>query len=245
MKLLKVIPILAMLLVGVISSCSTDMDSTEIVVANSKYETTSMTAAKQSAATQSKISKLKGGNFGVIGNFVILSKTGIKDVYKSAVTVDVGASPITGAAILLKCDEVTATIYTVDATGRSNPDYLNLGAGSIGARTLKIGLYTWTGNLLIPTDIAISDSLTDVWIFQGAGNLDMSSTVKITSAGGAQAKAIFWQTAGAVTRGTTSHFEENIVSQTGINLKTGSSINRRMMAQNLVTLQMKTVTRPQ
>ena len=132
-----------------------------------------------------------------------------------------------------------------DATGRSNTDYLNLGALSIGERTLKIALYTWTGNLLIPTDIAISDSLTDVWIFQVAGNLDMSSTVKITSAGGAQAKAIFWQTAGAVTRGTTSHFEENIVSQTGINLKTGSSINRRMMAQTLVTLQMKTVTRPQ
>lgn len=132
-----------------------------------------------------------------------------------------------------------------DATGRYKPDNLNLGAVSIGARTLTIGLYTWTGNLLIPTDIAILTSLSDVWIFQVGGNLDMSSTVIITSAGGAQAKAIFWQTAGAVTRGTTSHFDGNIVSQTGINLKTGSSINRRMMAQTTVTLQMKTVTRPQ
>jgi hypothetical protein len=110
-------PILAMLLVAVMSSCSTDMNSSELVVANSKYETTSMTAAKQSAATQSKISKLKDVNLGNAGNFVILSKTGITDVYKSAVTGDVGASPITDAAILLKCDEVTGTIYTVDAAG--------------------------------------------------------------------------------------------------------------------------------
>jgi hypothetical protein len=100
----KVMPILAMLLVEVMSSCSIDMDSSKLVVANSKYKTTSITAAKKFAAIQPKISKLKGVNFGVIGNFVILSKTGIKDVYKSAVTVDVGASPITGAAILLKCD---------------------------------------------------------------------------------------------------------------------------------------------
>jgi hypothetical protein len=163
-------PILAMLLVAVMSSCSTDMNSSELVVANSKYETTSMTAAKQSAATQSKISKLKAVNLGNAGNFVILSKTGITDVYKSAVTGDVGASPITDAAILLKCDEVTGTIYTVDAAGplpsrvtdasklttavddmqnaytdaagRSKPYYLNLGAGTIGAKTLTPGLYT-------------------------------------------------------------------------------------------------------
>jgi len=52
---------------------------------------------------------------GVAGNFVILSKTGITDVYKSAVTGDVGTSPITGAALLLSCAEVTGAIYTVDA----------------------------------------------------------------------------------------------------------------------------------
>lgn len=56
----------------------------------------------------------------------------------------------------------------------------------------------------------------------------------------AQAKNIFWQTSGAVTLGTTSHFEGNILSQTGINLKTGASINGRMSAQTTVTLQMNT-----
>jgi hypothetical protein len=273
MKLVKVMPIVAMLLVAVMSSCSTDMDSAELVVANSTYEANTATAAKQSTDAQSKTSQLQGVNLGVAENFAILSKTGITDVYKSDVTGDVGASPITGAAILLKCNEVTGTIYTVDAAGplpcrvtnasrlttavgdmqtaytdaagRSNPDFLNLGAGSIGGKTLTPGLYTWTSDLLIPTDITISGSPTDVWIFQVAGNLDMSATVRITLAGGAQAKNIFWQTAGAVTLGTTSHFEGNILSQTGINLKTGASINGRMLAQTAVTLQMNTVTRPQ
>ena len=50
-------------------------------------------------------------NLGIAGDFVILSKSGITDVYKSAVTGDIGTSPITGASILLKCDEVTGAIY--------------------------------------------------------------------------------------------------------------------------------------
>jgi hypothetical protein len=72
----------------------------------------------------------------------------------------------------------------------------------------------------------------------------MSSAVNITLAGGAQAKNIFWQTAGAVTIGTTSHFEGNILGKTGINLKTGASINGRLLAQTAVTLQMNTVNYP-
>src|ERR1017187_2984005 len=56
-------------------------------------------------------------NLGKAGTFVILSKTGITDVPASAVKGDVGTSPITGAALLLKCTEVTGTVYTVDAAG--------------------------------------------------------------------------------------------------------------------------------
>src|SRR5680860_327403 len=51
------------------------------------------------------------------GSFAVLSQSGITDVYRSAIVGDVGTSPITGAALLLKCDEVTGNIYTVDAAG--------------------------------------------------------------------------------------------------------------------------------
>lgn len=276
MKILKRIPVLGLLLVGLMTSCSNDSDSNSPTVANSIYETAGLNLQKsstgQSTTDFTSNPSLDAVNLGVAANFAILSKTGITDVYKSTVTGDVGASPITGAAILLKCDEVTGTIFSVDAAGpackitdatrlttaigdmqiaytnaagRVNPDFLNLGAGTIGGKTLTPGLYKWTSTLNIPTDITISGSPTDVWIFQVSGNLNMSSSVRITLSGGAQAKNIFWQTSGAVTLGSTSHFEGNILSQTGINLKTGASINGRMMAQTAVTLQMNTVKIPQ
>lgn len=221
---------------------------------------------------KSQPSQLAVVDLGVAGNFVILSKSGITNVYKSTVTGDIGTSPITGAAMVISCPEVTGTIYSVDAAGpackvtnatllttaigdmqtaytdaagRSNPDFVNLGAGNIGGRTLTPGLYKWSSAVIIPTDVTISGGPNDVWIFQVAGTLTMSSAVRITLRGGAQAKNIFWQTSGAATFGTSSHFEGNILGQTGINLQTGASINGRMLAQTAVTLQMNTVTRPQ
>jgi Ice-binding-like len=223
---------------------------------------------------QQRSSKSSSGgiDLGQAGNFVMLSKSGITNVYKSTVTGDIGTSPITGAAIDLSCAEVKGAIYTVDAAGplpcsvtdatrlttavgdmqtaytdaagRINPNFLNLGAGDIGGKTLTPGLYNWTSALLIPTDITIAGGPNDIWIFQVAGTLNVSSAVNIILSGGAQAKNIYWQVADAVTLGTTSHFEGNILGQTGINMLTGASINGRMLAQTAVTLQMNTVTLP-
>lgn len=265
MKIKTFFPIMAMLLVGFMGSCSTELGSNSATGKTLSNEPATLYKASSES--------LKGVNLGVAGEFAILSKTGITNVYKSTITGDIGASPITGAAILVSCAEVTGTIYTVDAAGplpcrvtnatrltlsigdmqtaytdaagRSNPDFLNLGAGDIGGKTLTPGLYKWTSALIIPTDITISGSSTDVWIFQIAGTLKASSAVRITLAGGAQAKNIFWQTSGAVTLGTTSHFEGNILSQTGINLQTGASVNGRLLAQTAVTLQMNSVTQPE
>lgn len=61
--------------------------------------------------------KPQGVNLGVAGNFEILSESGITDAYKPTITGDVWSSPITGAAILVTCSEVTGTIYAVDAAG--------------------------------------------------------------------------------------------------------------------------------
>jgi hypothetical protein len=135
------------------------------------------------------------------------------------------------------------TAYT-DAAGRSNPNFMNLGAGNIGGKTLTPGLYKFTSSVVIPTDVTISGGSNDVWIFQVAGTLKMSSAMNIILAGGAQAKNIFWQVSGAVTIGTTSHFEGIILGQTGINLQTGASINGRMLAQTAVTLQKNIVVKP-
>jgi hypothetical protein len=287
MKLIKFFPIIAMLVIVLMTGCKKDADSgiapmgTSTVMLNHKSggiispvkSASGMSSVEKSNALQPNVAAaLAGVNLGVAGNFVILSESGITDVFKSTITGDVGSSPITGAAILVTCTEVAGTIYSVDAAGplpcvvtnasmlttavsdmltayndaagRTNPDFLNLGAGNIGGATLTPGLYKWTSAVTIPTDVTISGGPDDVWIFQVEGTLIMSSAVNITLIGGAQAKNIFWQAAGAVTFGTTSHFEGNILGMTGINLQTGASINGRMLAQTAVTLQMNTVTQP-
>jgi len=261
MKTKNMLPIIALLMVGLLGSCTQEE---EVIVRDSS-------SSSMYSSSSSKKS-IKTVDLGVAGEFVILSKSGITNVYKSSVVGDVGTSPITGAALLLKCNEVTGTIYTVDAAGplpcrvtnatrlgtavldmqaaytdaagRSKPDFLNLGAGNIGGLTLTPGLYTWTSALVIPTDITISGSSTDIFILQVAGTINMSSAVGITLKGGAQANNIFWVASGAVTLGTTSHFEGNILSKTGINMQTGASINGRMLAQTAVTLQKNSIVMP-
>lgn len=132
-----------------------------------------------------------------------------------------------------------------DAAGRPSPDFVELATGNIGGRTLTPGLYKWSNTVTAPSSLVISGSSTDVWIFQIAGDLTVSSGVNITLSGGAQAKNIFWQVAGEVTMGTTSHFEGVVLSMTGITLATGATFNGRALAQSAVILDANTVNQPQ
>ncbi len=131
-----------------------------------------------------------------------------------------------------------------DAAGRAIPDFVELGAGNIGGKTLTPGLYKWTSAVTLPTSITISGGANDVWIFQISSNLTLSSAVNIILAGGAQAKNIFWQVAGQATIGTTAHFEGVLMSSTGITLLTGASLHGRALAQTAVILDGNVVTNP-
>jgi hypothetical protein len=131
-----------------------------------------------------------------------------------------------------------------DAAGRPFPDFSELATGNIGGKTLAPGLYKWTNSVTMPSNVTISGSATDVWIFQIAGNLSMSTSVSINLTGGALAKNIFWQVAGTVTLGISSHFEGIILSKTAITFQTSASINGRALAQTQVALDKNTVVRP-
>lgn len=211
-------------------------------------------------------------SLGSSGTFAILSKTGITDVYASAITGDVGTSPITGAALHLTCGEVTGNVYVVDAAGplpcaindatklttavgdmqtaysdaegRVLPDVNELGAGEIGGLTLVPGLYKWGTDLLVSTDVTLSGGPNDVWIFQVAGQLKQASATRVTLAGGALPKNIFWQIADSASIGTTAHFEGILMGKTLAAVNTGASVNGRLMAQTAVTLQMNAITQP-
>ncbi|PQJ76731.1 ice-binding family protein [Polaribacter glomeratus] len=264
MKLLKLMPILAMFLIGVLSSCDTAEETTLMTPINSSTKT------KLEPVISSK--KSEGINLGVAGEFVILTKSGITNVRQSDIKGDVGTSPITGAALLLTCEEVTGTIYTVNAAGpackitapsrlstavgdmetaytdiagrASSADKTNLGAGNITGMTLSPGVYKWTSAVLLNGVLELKGNEDSIFIFQIAETFDMGSGAEILLTNGVQAKNIFWQTAGAVTLGTTSSFQGSLLGKTSIAVQTGASVNGRLLAQTAVTLQMNSVKMP-
>ncbi len=134
------------------------------------------------------------------------------------------------------------TAYT-DAAGRA-PDSTELGAGNIGGKTLGRGVYKWTTTVSIPSDVTISGGPNDVWIFQTTGDIALANGKSILLSGGAKATNIFWQVAGQVTLGTTSHFEGTILCQTQISMLTGASFNGKALAQTAVTLQGNAIVDP-
>ncbi len=135
------------------------------------------------------------------------------------------------------------TAYT-NAAGRAptSAATTNVGAGSIGGLTLKPGVYKWNTGVTIPTNVTLSGGSNDVWIFEIAGTLNISSGKQVILKNGAQAKNIFWQVSGATTLGTNSVFNGNILGKTNIALQTGAKLNGRALAQTAVTLDANAVT---
>jgi hypothetical protein len=217
-------------------------------------------------------------NLGAAGNYVILSKSGISTGPASAITGNLGVSPIgataiTGFALILDSSgqfstssQVTGKVYAsdyadptpanltaavsdmqtayTDAAGRTLPDYTELGSGNIGGKTLAPGLYKWSTDVTIPTDVTLAGGANDVWIFQIAGNVSIAGATSVLLSGGAQARNVFWQVAGGVgvALGTTSKFEGTILAEAAITMQTDASINGRLLAQTAVTLESNTVT---
>jgi hypothetical protein len=206
--------------------------------------------------------------------FAILTKSGVTDVPASAITGDVGASPISGSAIGVTCAEVTGTIHSVDAAGPlpcrvTDPSFLTtavsdmeiaytdaagrtvpaavteLGAGDITGLNLAPGLYKWgTGVMINAPGVTLTGSANDVWIFQIGVDLTVGNGAIVTLAGGALARNVFWQVAGKATLGTTANFKGTILSKTLISLNTGAVISGRALAQTAVTLNQSPVTKP-
>lgn len=133
--------------------------------------------------------------------------------------------------------------YT-DAASRPGPNFLELGTGNIGGKTLVPGLYKWTSTVTIPANVTISGGANDVWIFQTTGDLTEASAMQVTLAGGALAKNIFWQVAGKVTIGANAHFEGIILCKTDVTLQTSASMNGRILSQTAVALQKATLVQP-
>jgi hypothetical protein len=157
-----------------------------------------------------------------------------------------GPCSIARPLILTKAIHDMQTAYT-DAAGRP-PDVTELGAGNIGGLTIPPGVYKWSSGVTIPTNVTLQGSCifrcNDVWIFQIAQTLKIANGKSVMLRGGAQARNVFWQVAGAVTIGTTANFKGIVLSKSLIAAKTGATINGRLLAQTAVTLEMNVIHQP-
>ncbi|MDB5264088.1 MAG: cell wall/surface repeat protein, partial [Adhaeribacter sp.] len=209
-------------------------------------------------------------DLGNADKFTILTKSGITNVSTSAITGNIGTSPVTGAAITgLSCPEVTGTIYTIDAAGpecrvidktlvdkavadmqtafttanglTTPAPIVEYEAGNLNGQTLAPGLYKWGTNLTITDGITLNGNANDTWIFQISQDLVVNNSAIIHLTGGAKAKNIQWIVTGKATLGTNADFSGILLSQTLISLNTGAKVTGKLLAQTEVTLIMNTV----
>lgn len=134
-----------------------------------------------------------------------------------------------------------------DAAGRLLPDFTDLFVGgNIGGQTLAPGLYRWNSAVTVPfgTNVTFAGGPNDVWIIQVTGTLDLAANTQVLLTGGALPKNIFWQVAGAVTLGASSHLEGVVLAKTAITLGSLATANSRLLAQTRVNLDQNTVTQP-
>jgi hypothetical protein len=136
--------------------------------------------------------------------------------------------------------------YT-DAASRltADPARINPGAaGNISGMTMTPGVYTFTVDIGIDSDVYFNGGFNDVFILQTSGSILMAASTNIRLQGGARAENIFWQVAGAAVIGAGSHMEGILLVKTEAAFFTGASLNGRILAQTKCVLQMATITQP-
>ena len=134
------------------------------------------------------------------------------------------------------------TAYT-DGAGRT-ADFTELYTGDLSGKTLASGVYMWSNDVLINTDLTLDGSSTDIFIFQIAGTLTMAANTQITLTGGILPENIFWVVADTVAIGSGADFQGVILSMTNVSMGTGSTITGMIYAQTSVSLDATTVTKP-
>ncbi|OGU12362.1 MAG: hypothetical protein A2X61_01315 [Ignavibacteria bacterium GWB2_35_12] len=137
-------------------------------------------------------------------------------------------------ATLLQTAKSDLTIAYNDAAGRTpvpTGPFLNPGSGNIGGLDLVPGLYKFTSDAAITgSDVTLTGSATDVWIFQIASSLNVGNGIHVILAGEAQASNIFWQVGTSATLGTNSVFKGTILVDQSISLGTGATMDGRALA---------------
>ena len=257
----------ACLLMSLTAACIETSTETESASETGAQPATGVASRKASSpvhlGTAGNFAILAKSGISTVPASAITGDIGVSPIAATAVT---GFSLVADASnTFATCSQVTGRVYAAsdagatpsdlttavgdmetaftDAAGRA-ADVTELGAGAIGGMTLVPGVYKWSSAVTIPTSVTLEGSSTDLWVFEIAQGLTLTSGAAIILTGGARPENVVWQVSGAVTLGTTAHIEGIVLGQTAITLATGASVNGRLLAQTAVTLDSSTVTAP-
>ncbi len=130
-----------------------------------------------------------------------------------------------------------------DASKRK-ADTKDLNGGDLGGMVINPGVYRFDDTVLIPDDITLDGDVTDVWIFKLSDDLVMSTNTQIMLSGGATANNVFWQVDGLVDIGEGAYFVGNLMVKDDITLRTGATVEGRLLGQDKVSLDAASVLAP-
>jgi len=258
MKIKNVFPIVAIVMVGSLMSCSSELDTGKHAAGIISDPTTTNVISQTTNTVNPLFVDLKtSGQFGILSGVAITSSgfstinnlsVGIYPGVRSSI---IGFPPAvivngalyaaddnvsTGTPALLSQAKQDLTDAYLFAEAAVSPTTIIV-AGDQGGKILTPGIYKSTSSLMIQSGDLTLDAQGDstaVWIFQVGSALTTVGGVggNVILAGGALAKNVFWQITSSATLGANTSFKGNILALTSITLDSGASVTGRILARN-------------
>lgn len=142
-----------------------------------------------------------------------------------------------------KVNTASLDMGTAYTNAKGGPAGATCPGSEFGGLTITKGVYDCAVNVGISTQMYLSGSSTDVFVFRITGTLNQASATQVTLQG-VLPQNVFWVVSGATTIGSTAKFAGILMDQTAISMGHLSSINGRLLAQTAVNLDTTTVTQP-
>ena len=191
-------------------------------------------------------------------SFAVLGGSTVTNTGNTFVTGDLGVSPgtsVTGFPPGIVVGTIQTAMVAASAQFDSAIAYGELAAQAcdvtyampkdLAGLTLAPGVYCFASSAsntgLLQLDAGGNTNA--VWVFKTVSTLITSSGSEVKTINGGQACNVYWQVGSSATLGTTTKFVGNILAYANIDVKTGSTLSGRALAQTgAVTLDTNSVS---
>ena len=230
-----------------------------VIVALGLVVSVSLTTLPASHPAQAAESAVGLGN---AGSFAVLANTTVTNTGPTVVSGDLGVnagSAVTGfSAATTDGKVINGTIHQTDTlSGLAKTDLVTAYDDAAGRTPTQTGLTALDGKTLVPGvyaggalqlnggTLTLNGTANDVFIFQAASKLDVTSGSKVALIGGASACNVFWQVASSATIGTTVSFVGTVMAYKDITVDNAATVSGRLLARTgQVTMINDLITRP-